>query len=268
MSCSTPLRLPTGNPLTRKENLPRDPPTQPLVPRLVAVQSEVTATVDVRYLVDSGSRSGRRAVLAVPDYTYDVFVSYRRSGAGNVREWVHNHFHPLLVDCLADVLPHQPDVFLDIGVETGAHWPSLLADTLQGSRMMVAVCSPQYFQSNWCQAEWATMSAREQVCGLARRGRPHGLIYPVVFSDGEHFPPEVATRQAYDLKSLAFPHLAFKHSHLYLDFHAHLQTIADEVAALLRKVPQRAPGWPVSRPKNLVPVAPVAVPRPWGASAR
>jgi hypothetical protein len=125
-------------------------------------------------------------------YRYDVFLSYRRSWPGNAGRWVRNHFHRLLVDCLSDQLDWEPKVFFDLEAETGSHWPSMLEDALLHSKMLVGVWSPPYFRSAWCLAEWKTMLAREQIVAPAR---PAGLVYPVVFSDKDNFPPAAQNRQ-------------------------------------------------------------------------
>lgn len=99
----------------------------------------------------------------------DVFLSYRRSGRGNAGAWVRHHFHPLLVDCLADELDHEPKVFIDVEAETGSFWPGLLERRLQDGRVLVAVLSPRYFESPWCLAEWHTARAREETSDWPRR---------------------------------------------------------------------------------------------------
>jgi hypothetical protein len=116
----------------------------------------------------------------MPGYEFDVFISYRRSGT--VPDWVHNHLHPLLRDCLADELSRDPVIFLDSTMETGVYWPVGLEWALRRSRLLLPVCSPQYFTSPWCVAEWGTMRAREAVTGMATEQWPRGLIYPLAFT--------------------------------------------------------------------------------------
>jgi len=80
-------------------------------------------------------------------YRFDLFLSYRRGGT--VPDWVHNHLHPLLLDCLADELSREPRIFLDSTMETGVHWPSGLEWALRRSRLLLPIWSPPYFTSPW-----------------------------------------------------------------------------------------------------------------------
>ena len=186
-------------------------------------------------------------------YRYDVFISYPRSGAGNVGPWVHNHFHPLLLNCLADELPQDPEIFIDTRQEFGGYWPATLANALRRSRVLVPVWSPKYFSSRWCLAEWRTMMAREQVLDLAGDRQPIGIIYPVVFSDSETFPDEARCRQARDLKRWAVPCEEYRKTNGYVGLHEAVREIAIELATRLRQVPPWQPGWPDLRPDPPLP---------------
>src|SRR4051812_9238611 len=95
--------------------------------RFMEVCREVLESAQVPRPVDDG-------------YEYEVFVSYRRNG--NVRDWVRNHLHPLLVRCLEDELPGRPRVFLDVEQEIGGDWPSTLVTALSRSKLLLAVWSP------------------------------------------------------------------------------------------------------------------------------
>lgn len=185
-------------------------------------------------------------------YQFDFFLSYRRSGRGNVRAWVHNHFHERLVDCLADELPHEPRVFFDAEAEVGSHWPGLLEQALLHTKILVAVWSAQYFQSPWCLAEWHTMLAREQLLGLASVAQPAGLIYPVIFADclsgNTLFPEDARCRQARDFRPLSVPDKSYRKTREYKDFHGAVDAAAKELATLVQRVPQWQPDWPACRP--------------------
>lgn len=186
-------------------------------------------------------------------YRYDVFLSYRRSGPGNAGKWVRNHFHPLLVDCLGDQLAWKPKVFFDLEVETGSHWPNMLEDALLHSKMLVAVWSPPYFRSAWCLAEWQTMLAREQIVA------PVGLVYPVVFSDKDNFPPAARARQARDLKAWSNPFPSFSESRDYDRFYHEMSDIAAELGQMLTRAPAWQANWPVHRPVEPIPTQPTLV---------
>ncbi|MGH9836562.1 MAG: toll/interleukin-1 receptor domain-containing protein [Blastocatellia bacterium] len=179
-------------------------------------------------------------------YEYDVFVSYRRKQP--VMDWVNNHFYPLLDQRLPDEMPveHETKIFIDFDeIETGAAWPAKLREALRKSRCIVAVWSPEYFRSEWCMAEWRTFVEREKLLGLpADRQR---LIYPVVFADGEHFPPDAKETQYRDLKKWNLPHLPFRNSLEFLDFDKEVQAVANELAAMIQKAPAWN-DWPIITP--------------------
>lgn len=182
----------------------------------------------------------------MPGYEFDVFVSYIRSG--NPHGWMRHNFLPRLRDCLADHLADEPAVFVDEEMDRGTNWPHRLESALNRSRVMVAVFSPQYFRSPWCLAEWQTMVAREELFGLNSAAQPHGLIYPVLFSDSENFPDYARTRSWRDLTEWNQPDPVFQQTVLWIDFHQQVQEIAIDLAKLLPRVPDWQPGWPAYRP--------------------
>ncbi|MGB3443140.1 MAG: toll/interleukin-1 receptor domain-containing protein [Actinophytocola sp.] len=171
-------------------------------------------------------------------YQFDVFLSYRRSGPGNAATWVREHFHRMLEDCLADELGRTA-VFLDLEVETGAVWPSLLRDALARSKVLVAVWSPPYFHSPWCLAEWRTMEAREQALGGMTR-----LVYPMRYSDGDNFPDDAKQRQHFDVRGVSNPFPTFAGSHRQADLFDTVRVIAAEVAKTITAVPPWRADWP------------------------
>lgn len=65
-------------------------------------------------------------------YEYDLFLSYKR--AGDLPAWVTNHFYPILLNALTDLLPSPPSIFLDTEQVVGVSWPENLEHALQRSR--------------------------------------------------------------------------------------------------------------------------------------
>jgi hypothetical protein len=192
-----------------------------------------------------------------PGYTYDVFLSYCRQG-GTVPEWMRNHFHPTLSQCLFNELGREPRVFLDTQmIEEGDHWPSQLIEAHRRSRVLVAVWAPPYFQSRWCLAEWRTMLERQRLLG-----RP-GLIYPVVVHDGERFPPEARSTQGRDMKKWLVPFQVFDQTPEYIEFHRQVAATAKDLYARLCRVPEWQPDWPVLTPEPPPDGGPTDVPRLW-----
>ena len=152
-------------------------------------------------------------------YTYDVFVSYPHKQPA--MDWVKNHFYPLLEQWLPNGLPieHETRIFVDWDeIETGSAWPAKLSQALKRSRCILPIWSPDYFRSAWCMAEWKTMMVREQLLGLRTEQRPEGLVFPVVFFDGEHFPEEARQVQYRDLRKWNSPHPGFRETVHYVEF--------------------------------------------------
>ncbi|NOT62380.1 MAG: toll/interleukin-1 receptor domain-containing protein [Acidobacteria bacterium] len=189
------------------------------------------------------------------EYQYDVFISYRHRAP--VLDWVKNHFHPLLTQRLPDALPvaHRAEVFIDYEeIETGSEWPAKLRSALKTSRCVVAVWSPEYFRSDWCLAEWQTMRERERLLDMRTENNPHGLIYPVRFFDGDHFPQEAKDTQQKDLSPWNIPHPVFRDTPDYIEFDRQIQVVANDVARIIQRAPDWA-DWPVITPP--IPTAPV-----------
>ena len=192
-------------------------------------------------------------------YQYDVFISYPRE-ARNVSGWVREHFSPLLKELLDDEITRHVKVFVDDKVPAGAKWSLEAKTALLHSRVLIPVCAPKYFVSEWCLAEWHSMAHRERVVGMGSEEDPRGLILPVVYSDSMNFPTYVSERVTRDFKAWAVPFQHYQHSPKYLEFYEALKEFAVELAELLESVPQWQPDWPVHTPTP-DPLKPPDVPR-------
>jgi hypothetical protein len=107
-------------------------------------------------------------------YRYDVFLSYSR--AQRWPSFVTNHLRPILDHWLGSELGTDARIFHDVDdIAPGQNWPRRIEEALAGSRVMVALFSRNYFQSEWCRNELAAMMCR------ARRLQEHGLDDQVVF---------------------------------------------------------------------------------------
>jgi hypothetical protein len=183
---------------------------------------------------------------AAVDYEFDVFVSYSRS-AGNVSDWVWNHFYPVLKRCLEDEIG-KGEIFIDRQMDVGIPWPDQLATSLRKSRLLVPVLSAPYFNSAWCTAEWGSMEEREAVSGT------QGLIFPVVFADGVSFPQQVRNRQLHEeFKNYNVPYPKYQETESYQYFHQEVQNLARLIADRLSQVPAWRDDWPVLKPPALSP---------------
>jgi hypothetical protein len=126
-------------------------------------------------------------------YEQDVFISYRRDT--NAAEWLRLYLHPRLKQWLKEELGREPVIYVDWEMETGTIWPEKLRRALLRSRCLLPIFSPPYFTSNWCLAELHSFLARHQQLGMGMVDAPDGLIFPVIFSDGDSFPPEAGQIQ-------------------------------------------------------------------------
>jgi len=106
---------------------------------------------------------------------------------------------------------------------------------------MVGVWSPSYFQSNWCVSEWSSFRERETRLGLAS----HGLIAPLRFHDGEHFPQEARDVQWTDVAPFTSTVPAFWTSARALELEDVLKTFARGVASIIRRAPPFEADWPI-----------------------
>ena len=173
------------------------------------------------------------------DYAYDVFFSYKRHG--QTAEWARN-VQKLLELWLSEEMRRPVTMFVDVGsIEVGDRWPDMLKEGLVLSRCMVGVWSPMYFQSSWCVSEWKSFLEREKIMNMV----PHGLIAPVCFHDGEHFPPEAQQVQSLDLRPYASALPAFWKSPRSLELEDRIKTLAGSVAKILQRAPPFQRNWPI-----------------------
>lgn len=194
-------------------------------------------------------------------YAFDVFISYSRFGSAP--KWLMNHFYPKFRDCLADQIAPAPRIFLDKKMPRGVDWPAELRKALRESKILLAVLTPPYFDSPWCRAELHSMFAREEMLGLAGLDQPQGLIYPVLYSDSDNFPPEAANlrRSWWDFKALATPEPVFQQSRDWHDFHQKVTELASDLVQLLKQVPEWRADWPLIEPPDPVLRPPTPLPR-------
>lgn len=136
-------------------------------------------------------------------YTHDVFVSYSR--AESWPRFVSKHFVPVFKHWLAAELGRSGRIFLDTtSIGVGDRWPDELEFGLSRSRVMVALWSRNYFESQWCRRELSSMLARESAFRAHDIKVP--IIFPVVLHDcvGEDDVPDVVS----DLQRLSIHEFA------------------------------------------------------------
>ena len=192
------------------------------------------------------------------DYIYDVFLSYRHENP--VFDWVTNHFFPLIDQWLPEHMSYQPRIFIDQQIETGSSWPDTLQRALKTSRCLLAVCSPDYFRSRWCLAEWRSMRKREEVLGMRTTKNPLGLVYAITFVDGEHFPRDAQTTQAKDFRNYNTPYPVFRETAGFVAFDKKVQEVCEELATVIDRAHEWRSNWPIVRPRTTAKVS-VKLPR-------
>ncbi|QFZ16975.1 TIR domain-containing protein [Saccharothrix syringae] len=191
-------------------------------------------------------------------YQFDLFISYARRGS--VQKWLLNHFHQKLLECLADQLAPTPKVYVDRTMPRAVHWPSNLRDALRHSKIMIQLLTPHYFQSQWCRAEWYSMLERERMLGLASSGSSQGLVYPILYSDSDNFPPEGKLRSWLDFKEFAHPDPPYQQTSHFVLFHREVNKVAADLVQLIQQAPPWQPDWPEVDPPD--PVLPPTPPLP------
>jgi len=178
--------------------------------------------------------------MATQDYEYDVFFSYKRHPL--TLEWTRGVVRLLRLWLELEV-GREISVFVDEDcIETGDRWPERLREALKSSRCMVCVWSPPYFRSDWCMSEWQSFRAREK---RVRMGS-HGLIAPIRFHDGEHFPAEARKIEWTDFAPYAFTVPAFWSSSKAQELEERLKVkLVRSVAKIVSNAPPFEPDWPI-----------------------
>lgn len=173
------------------------------------------------------------------DYVYDVFLSYKRHD--QTMDWTRK-VQEKLDFWLSQEIQRPVKMFRDVdSIDVGDRWPNKLKEGLKLSKCMVGVWSPLYFQSSWCVSEWRSFLQREKIVGLDS----HGLIAPVRFHDGEHFPPEARAVQSLDFRPYASSLPAFWNSPRSLELEDQIKILASAVARILKTVPPFRTDWPI-----------------------
>ncbi len=168
------------------------------------------------------------------DYEYDVFVSYKRDPLFG--GWLKEHFLPLFQslvtqDIYARCKRRAKGIFFDEkALKPGDPWPSDLVDAICRSRCMVAMCSPLYFDSEWCLSELHSFLDRME-------SKKAKLLVPVALHDGDTFPESVRRIQHADFSSYVIDGPAFRTVPLYVNYQQDLKKLSSRVAELVHAAP-------------------------------
>src|SRR5262245_43126859 len=172
-------------------------------------------------------------------YQHDVFISYRRDTAWTL--WTREHFKELLQSYLLDDLNRRPDIFIDERIEVGADWVDELGANLAQSRVVVALFSGSYFDSDWCvhELDLIVERARQFKSGFLPEAR---LIIPVVGHDGEQIPDPVARIQRADISKFRVAWLN-KNAPDYYEFSKTIKNLSPFIATAVKNAPDFDDNW-------------------------
>jgi hypothetical protein len=176
----------------------------------------------------------------IDDYQYDVFFSYKRHAL--TLDWTRGVHSRLKLWLQEEVPDREVRLFVDDDdIETGERWPDKLKQALRLSRCMVCVWSPSYFRSDWCVSEWQSFLEREKMVGVP----PHGLIAPIRFHDGEHFPDAARVVQWTDVSQYTSSVPSFWNSQRAIELEDRLKSLAKSVQQMIQNAPAFRPDWPI-----------------------
>lgn len=130
------------------------------------------------------------------DYEYDVFISY--AGGGAIAQWVCDVFRSEFELWLRDEIKDVRVFFDKRDIPHGTEFPAVLQRAHQRSKVLVAVLSPAYFQSQWCMTELFSMLGRHDPSSDDPRSFVHPVAAQDCFNLGE-IDPDLA-----DLQNLRF----------------------------------------------------------------
>lgn len=172
-------------------------------------------------------------------YEHHVFISYKRGKVWT--QWVRDMFAPRLLAFLENEIS-SPEIFVDDQIQTGARWAEVLHHKVCRSKIMIAVLSAGYFDSEWCKKEMALMFEREDKHGLVGTGSNYGLLIPVRIGDGHCFPKRIRDVQYLDFEEYADPDMV-RGSPRYSDFNQQLRHLAKVIANTLPLIPTWCNEW-------------------------
>lgn len=180
------------------------------------------------------------------DYSYDIFLSVKSDITFG--EWVSTIFIPLFKSYVhQDIIavckrPTLGIFFYENSIQPGDPWPNELRDGIASSRVAVALCSPEYFYSEWCLTEFHTFWER----GKSKNKK---LLIPASIYDGDGFPTDVkANLQFEDFSTFVIVGEGFRLTKKYSDFQEELKKFSRRVAELVRNAPDYE-AWPLIEKK-------------------
>jgi hypothetical protein len=134
--------------------------------------------------------------------------------------------------------------FDEKSIDTGDDWLDELGEAIKSSKCLVAIWSPEYFNSSWCLTEFNSFLKRQEQ--LNRKG----LIIPASFHDGEHFPNEAKAIQYLDFSNYANTISAFWNSSDAVEFEKIIKKYSKDIADKIKNAPLYQPDFPFEKKDN------------------
>lgn len=124
--------------------------------------------IDSRFLVEQNAEVTVGDPDERPPY---FFLSYARRPDRDLVEFFHRRLEVEIGRRISREV--NSSGFLDrLSLEGGAHWRAELREAARSSSVMIALCSDDYFTSDWCGREWAVFQER------INRATPPGGVPP------------------------------------------------------------------------------------------
>lgn len=168
-------------------------------------------------------------------YKYDLFISYTWR-VPRAQRWVRGVLFEPLCDFLEleAGIPKQR-VFLDEReVRPGEHVQPVVHRALLSSKVMLAVLSPQYFQSGWCLTEFHTMRQRATATGAR-------VLHPIAVWDGDLYPHEARALGPQDFNQWGTLDRGMRRKR-WTDT---TKALAIELGELVRQAPEHDAAWQI-----------------------
>lgn len=182
----------------------------------------------------------RTTPISTGDYQYDVFLSYKRHELTD--QWTVEVVKRLKFWLSQELNKAEASIFFDTtSIDVGDRWPDAIREAVKLSRCMVGIWSPMYFQSTWCVSEFKSFRAREDAVGV----KIGGLIAPIKYHDGIHFPEEAKRIKWEDFSKHTSTVRGFWESPRALELEELITNFAQSVGKVVRNAPPFQPDWPI-----------------------
>ncbi len=177
------------------------------------------------------------------DYEYEIYVSFAQNAVSN--EWLQS-FIIQLKDAIQRETGEEPRIFDDYSeLSISELWAEQTKLRVLRTKLLLAVLTPQYFESRTCMRTWATFELREQITNDQLP-----LIIPLFIRGRDTMPSWVAKRQFFDMSDLPIHTSAFTDRTQSSKLIERIKRLAKTGAQMLYHVPSFDPQWTVFVPED------------------